>query len=117
MAKINYLSIVREDYMGKSYLFFIFLGISFCWNLKLFAQLDSTNLPLVIIETGGPPIIDEPKIDAYLKIIYNENGYSGKSDDPNIYDGQIGIEIRGRYSAWLPQKPYGFEQETVREIV
>ena len=109
MAKINYLSIVREDYMGKSYLFFIFLGISFCWNLKLFAQLDSTNLPLVIIETGGPPIIDEPKIDAYLKIIYNENGYSGKSDDPNIYDGQIGIEIRGRYSAWLPQKPYGFE--------
>jgi len=95
--------------MGKSYIFFLFLTITFCWNVKSFSQIDSTNLPLVVIETGGPPIIDEPKIEAHLKIIYNENGYSRKTDDPNIYNGHIGIEIRGRYSAMLPQKPYGFE--------
>jgi hypothetical protein len=95
--------------MGKSYLFYIFLTISYCWNFKSFAQVDSTNLPLFIIDTGGQPIVDEPKIEAHLKIIYNENGYIRKTDDPNIYDGYIGIEIRGRYSAWLPQKPYGFE--------
>lgn len=95
--------------MGKSYIISIFLTIALCWNFKSFSQIDSTNLPLIIIDTGGPPIIDEPKIDAQLKIIYNEDGYSERSDEPNIYDGHIGIEIRGRYSAWLPQKPYGFE--------
>lgn len=95
--------------MGKRYLFYTFLVISICWNFKSTAQVDSTNLPLFIIDTGGPPIVDEPKIEANLKIIYNENGYTGKSDDPDIFDGNIGIEIRGRYSAMLPQKPYGFE--------
>jgi hypothetical protein len=95
--------------MGKRYLFYTFLIISICWNFKSPAQVDSTNLPLFIIDTGGHPIVDEPKIDAHLKINYNENGYTRQSDDPDIYDGNIGIEIRGRYSAMLPQKPYGFE--------
>ena len=95
--------------MGKRHLLYIFFVISIGWNFKSFAQVDSTNLPLLIINTGGQPIVDEPKIDAHLKIIYNENGYIRKSDDPNIFNGNIGIEIRGRYSAWLPQKPYGFE--------
>ena len=95
--------------MGKRYLFCTFLIILICWNFKSPAQVDSTNLPLFIIDTGGHPIVDEPKIDAHLKIIYNENGYTRQSDDPDIYDGYIGIEIRGRYSAMLPQKPYGFE--------
>ncbi len=32
------------------------------------------------------------------------------SGDPgNVYTGKVGIEIRGRHSASLPQKPYGFE--------
>ncbi len=31
------------------------------------------------------------------------------ADPGNIYTGKVGIEIRGRYSANLPQKPYGFE--------
>ena len=95
--------------MGKRILLYIFFTIAFCWDFKLYAQVDSTNLPLFIIDTGGSPIVDEPKIEAHLKIIYNENGHTRKSDDPNIYEGNIGIEIRGRYSALLPQKPYGFE--------
>jgi hypothetical protein len=95
--------------MGKKYLFYIFLIVSICWNFKSYTQVDSTNLPLFIIDTGGLPIVDEPKIEAHLKIIYNENGNTKISDDPNIYNGNVGIEIRGRYSAWLPQKPYGFE--------
>ena len=31
------------------------------------------------------------------------------TDSANVYDGYVGIEIRGSYSATLPQKPYGFE--------
>ncbi len=45
-----------------------------------------------------------------MKIIHNGNGKTNKPSDPgNIYDGNIGIEIHGTYSASLPQKPYGFE--------
>lgn len=73
------------------------------------AQLDSTNLPLVIINTNGKYIQDEPKVDTYMKIIYNESGYNKPTDNGNIYDGNAGIEIRGAYSASLPQKPYGIE--------
>lgn len=53
--------------------------------------------------------MDEPKISGALKIIYHENQYNHPEDSANIYYGDIGIEIRGRYSASLPQKPYGFE--------
>lgn len=73
-----------------------------------FGQLDSTNLPLFVINTDGKPIMDEPKITGDLKIIYND-GYNRIEDLGNVYNGKIGIEVRGRYSATLPQKPYGFE--------
>jgi len=78
-------------------------------KIPLLAQLDSTNLPLFIIETNGQRIPDEPKINAHMKIIHNPGHYSQLSDSGNIYTGKIGIEIRGRYSASLPQKPYGIE--------
>jgi hypothetical protein len=71
--------------------------------------LDSTNLPLFLINTNDYPIPDEPKITANLKIIFNENKKNKPTDAANIYDGKVGIEIRGKYSASLPQKPYGFE--------
>ncbi len=73
--------------------------------------LSSSDLPLVVITTSpGESIRNEPKISADMKIIYNGNDEINKVTDPgNIYSGKVGIEIRGRYSASLPQKPYGFE--------
>lgn len=74
------------------------------------SDFTSTNLPLVIIDTYGQDIIDEPKITAWMKIIYNGPGKRNSITDPaNIYDGFAGIERRGRYSASLPQKSYNFE--------
>jgi hypothetical protein len=83
-----------------------------CIYSALYSQLpfESTNLPLIVINTNGGIIVDDPKITANMKIIYN--GYSQRNyatDPGNIYDGFVGIEIRGSYSATLPQKPYGFE--------
>jgi len=71
----------------------------------------SSDLPLVVITTkAGETIKNEPKITADMKIISNGEGIRNYITDPgNIYSGKIGIEIRGRYSASLPQKPYGFE--------
>jgi len=64
----------------------------------------------VIINTSGKKIIEDQKIQANMKIIANGTGKLNKPDDAgNIYDGIIGIEIRGNFSADLPQQPYGFE--------
>jgi hypothetical protein len=72
--------------------------------------ITSSNLPLVVINTNGKTIQDAAKVQANMKIIHNGSGKINKPSDPgNIYDGNIGIEIRGAYSASLPQKPYGFE--------
>jgi hypothetical protein len=77
--------------------------------------LTSTKLPLVVISTrSGETIKNEPKITADMKIIYK--GGAGENhvyDEGNIYSGKVGIEIRGRYSASLPQKPYGFETRDI----
>ncbi len=74
-------------------------------------DFNSSNLPVVVINTpGGESIHDEPKITADMKIISNGVGRINYiSDSGNVYSGKVGIEIRGRYSASLPQKPYAFE--------
>lgn len=72
--------------------------------------VDSSHLPLIQINTLGQTISDEPKITAQMGIIDKGPGYfNHPTDPPNAYNGSIGIEIRGSYSASLPQKPYGFE--------
>ncbi|MCH2224690.1 MAG: CotH kinase family protein [Crocinitomicaceae bacterium] len=72
----------------------------------------ATNIPLVLINTNGQEIIDEPKILVNMKIIDNGPGALNHPTDPaNVYDGYAGIEIRGSYSATLPQKPYGVETQ------
>lgn len=69
----------------------------------------STNVPLIIIDTGDKPIPDEPKIDCRIKIISNPSGINQPTDAATDYDGIAGIEIRGSSSKHYPQKPYLFE--------
>jgi subtilisin-like proprotein convertase family protein len=85
-------------------------SITFGNNATTPLTVDSTVLPLVLIDTYGGTIVDEPKINAGMKIIYHGLGfYNHPTDVPNVYNGEVGIEIRGSFSAGLPQKPYGFE--------
>ncbi|MFY9152047.1 MAG: CotH kinase family protein [Prolixibacteraceae bacterium] len=87
--------------------------LSFILSHTGFSQvsgISSSNLPLVIINTNGNSIQQDIKVAANLKIIFNGAGKINQLTDPaNIYNGNIGIEIRGNYSASLPQKPYSFE--------
>ena len=67
-------------------------------------------LPLIMINTGGQTILDEPKIMAKMKVI--DNGKGAKNtiyDTPTDYDGDIGIEIRGQSSQMFPKKSYSVE--------
>jgi hypothetical protein len=73
-------------------------------------NLTSTNLPLVVINTNGAVIADEPKVTADMKIIYHGLSLMNSPDDSgNVYSGKVGIEFRGAYSQLMPQKSYGFE--------
>ncbi len=70
----------------------------------------TSNLPIVIIDTNGRWIPDEPKIPAQMKIIYDESGGRNSIDNPNThFEGKIGIEVRGQTSRGFPKRQYGFE--------
>ncbi len=76
------------------------------------AQVDFTasNLPIIVIDTQGAAIVDEPKISATMGIIDNGPGTSNNLTDPfNDFEGTIGIEIRGSSSQSFPKKQYGVE--------
>lgn len=71
--------------------------------------LTESNLPIVVLETGGASIVDDPKIEAIMGIINNEDGMNSISDEFNEFYGHIGIEIRGSSSGTFPKKSYGLE--------
>jgi hypothetical protein len=78
-----------------------------------FSQSLSTNLPIVVITSDGE-ILDDPKVGAGMKIIFNgagqTNNYSDITNPASLnYDGRIAIEIRGSSSQNSPKKSYGFE--------
>jgi hypothetical protein len=74
--------------------------------------ISSSNLPLVVINTNGQSIQDVAKIAANMKIIFNGSGKLNTPSDPgNVYNGNVGIEIHGAYSATFPQKSYGIESK------
>lgn len=74
------------------------------------AQLVSSNLPIIIINTNGQEIVNDPKIMADMGIIWNgDNARNNISDAFNEYNGKIGIEIRGQSSQTFPMKSYSIE--------
>ena len=68
-----------------------------------------SNLPIILIDTEGKNIPDEPKITARMKIIDNADQPNKITDQANGYDGFIGIELRGASSQSYPQKPFAIE--------
>lgn len=71
---------------------------------------ESSNLPILVIDTQGQSIPDEPKIISTIKIIDNGKGKRNKITDAPTYAGKIGIEQRGATSRlFFPKKPFGFE--------
>jgi subtilisin-like proprotein convertase family protein len=72
-------------------------------------QLTSSNLPIVMINTYGQNIPDDPKIPAGLKIYNNGPGVRNYVTDLPEFDGHSGIEVRGSSSQSFPKKSYGLE--------
>lgn len=72
--------------------------------------LESSDLPIVKINTLGQVIPDEPKIDAVMTVIDNGPGNRNYPEQDNpFYTGPIGIEVHGNSSQGFPKKTYRIE--------
>ena len=90
-------------------LFLLLNLICFSLNSQV-VKLDSSNLPICIIDTRGKTIANEPKILAHMKIIFNGPGKMNFVKDKKYnYNNFIAIEVRGNSSQSYPQKQYGIE--------
>lgn len=73
----------------------------------------TSNLPIVVINTGGEEIPDDPKITVEMGIIYNGPGEMNSITDPfNHYQGPVGIETRGNSTQDFEKKTYSVELRT-----
>lgn len=89
-------------------------SITFGNNPATYQSFSSSNMPIVVINTNSQTIVQTGKITADMGIIYNGVGVRNYMTDPfNNYNGKVGIEIRGNYSASLPQPPYEFETRDI----
>ncbi len=71
---------------------------------------ESSDLPILKINTNSQTIMNEPKTDGQLSIIDNGPGQRNYLDQTDYaYSGPIGIELRGNSSQGMPKKSYNFE--------
>ena len=73
-----------------------------------------SQLPLVVIDTSGQEIPDEPKIAATLSIIDHGAGETNGLQDRVTTRLPIGIEVRGASSQFYEKKTYGVEARDSR---
>ena len=94
--------------MRKILAFTLFLqsGIAFCQTFT------TSNLPIVVLNTGGAIINDEPKVEITMGIIDNPSGVNNVTDPWNGYNGAIGIEFRGNSTQGFDKKTYSIELHT-----
>ena len=101
---------ILDTYPGADQGTLLTWSITFSNSPSDIFRLDSSDIPIVIINTSGTSIPDEPKITAQMGIIDNGYGNINHVTDPfNNYNGAIGIELRGSSSQSFPKKSYGFE--------
>ncbi len=86
------------------------------WNITFsndpagYFAFAASDLPIVVINTNGQAIPNDPKIMADMGIIWNGPGVRNQITDPfDHYSGKIGIELRGASSSTFPKKSYGLE--------
>ncbi|MFB0908875.1 MAG: hypothetical protein QMB03_11490, partial [Spirosomataceae bacterium] len=80
-------------------IFICTLALFALFHVDVSAQFVSSNLPIIIIDTEGSTIQDEPKTNVKFQIIYDENGSINDKNSINYYyDGFAGVEYRGSFS-------------------
>ena len=112
--QVHNISLNSSDFSSNFFLSFnIIDGYSFFGPTPEWFQIpisyDYSNLPIIVIDTYGATIMDDPRIDAFMGIINNANGENYINDPCNDYSGSITIELRGNSSQYNEKKPYRIE--------
>ena len=75
-------------------------------------RFESSNLPILKINTNGLAIQDENRIVVDMEVIDNGPGMRNNYDDvPNGYVGKASIEYRGESSLYFAKRSYSFETQ------
>ncbi len=91
-------------------------GVLLSWSISFGAgppppvQFESSNLPLVFIETNGQTINDDTQVISDFGIVDNGAGNRNYFTDPrNDFDGHAKIKYRGQSSLGFDKKGYSIE--------
>lgn len=104
MSELNRAFIKSKIGLYKALILLFTISIN---GQKLIAQTHSekVKIPQIYIDTKGQEILDEPSINAHMRILVN-----GQLNNSIInYNGEISIEIRGSTSQSFPKKQYKVE--------
>ncbi|NOY38382.1 MAG: T9SS type A sorting domain-containing protein [Chlorobi bacterium] len=71
----------------------------------------SSSLPIILINTFGQTIPDEPRIIARMEVIDNRGNVNKLTDSLYAYNGRISIELRGSSTQMFPKKAYSLETQ------
>ena len=75
-------------------------------------DFESSNLPIVIIETNGQVILARDRTPASMDIIWNGEGERNRvTDKGRNYSGHIAIELHGKSSLGFDKKSYRIETQ------
>ncbi len=100
----------------------VFLHVKMNWQDTIYSPtpdwfvppvtLNSSNLPIVIIQTHGAEIMDDPKIIGEMMISNHPDGTPNSVLGPfTDYNGKIAIELRGETTLTKPKKSYRLETQ------
>lgn len=90
-------------------------GELFDWSLTFGSgaaapiPFQSSKFPIILLTTDNITIPNEPKIDGKIKVIDNGPGLMNHLTDTPVFDGYMGIEVRGASSQMFPKKNFGME--------
>ena len=92
-------------------LFLLLITVAIPLDINSQVNFTSSNMPIIVIDTYGQTIVDDPRIRAHMGIIFNDDQSRNYVTNPfNNYDGWISIEIRGSSSQYFyPKKQYAVE--------
>ncbi|MGV3631642.1 MAG: CotH kinase family protein [Bacteroidota bacterium] len=85
-------------------------SLSFGFNPATIFTITESDLPIVMLETNGVEIPNEPKIGGNVSIIYHGEGVRNYTNQTDFhFAGNCGLEIRGASSSGFPKKSYDLE--------
>lgn len=92
---------------------YFFLGLFLLTTIFSFGQnvnFQSSNLPVLVINTNNQNVPRDSRIVANMGIIDNGSGERNYLTNPfNHFQGKIEIRVRGNSTASWPKKPYDFK--------